>query len=204
MTQNSRKREHTFTATKRQLYLLSGNECALPGCSERIFSEKGYIGRIAHICGVKEGATRGQHDLTNDQLRDPSNLILVCCNCHSIIDDKDNEEYTVLRLCQIKAEHEAKFLKALDELDRLIDRTERDDAIFPSNFRKIQFFENEVDDDFVTSLAMSRELFEQIANQGEGARDLIWLILKRGKCETWALTKSARTARRSCCGQWSQ
>ena len=189
MTISSRIRKDILDPTKRQLYLLSGNECALPGCSVRIFSEKGYVGSIAHIYGVGEGAARGQHDLTNDQLRDPSNLMLACRNCHSIIDNKDNEEYTVSRLRQIKAEHEAKFLKAFKELDRLIDWTDRDDAILPTNFRKIQSFENELDDDFVTSLAMSREFFEQVANQGEEVRDLIWLILKRGKCEEWASTR---------------
>lgn len=190
MTQDSRKREHILDATKRQLYLLSGNECALPGCSERIFSERGYIGAIAHICGVKKDAARGQHDLTNDELRDPSNLMLVCHNCHGIIDNKNNEKYyTVSRLRQIKAEHEAKFLKALGELDRLIDQTEPEHLILPTNFRKIQSFENEVDHEFVSSLAMSRAFFEKIANQGEAVRDLIWLILKRGKRETWASTR---------------
>jgi hypothetical protein len=58
---------------------------------------------------TKEDGPRGRDPLNADQLDSYSNLILLCPTHHATIDDIPNgpQEYTVKKLQQIKAEHEA-------------------------------------------------------------------------------------------------
>lgn len=95
-------------ATKRRLYLLSGNECAFPTCNQRLTDENGdFIGEICHIEGANEGGERYNPFQTDEERRDISNLILLCPNHHKIT---DNEEiYTVEYLKEIKRNHESNF-----------------------------------------------------------------------------------------------
>jgi hypothetical protein len=65
--------------------------------------------RRAHIVARKEDGPRGKSPLSAKQRDSYSNLILLCPTHHATIDDIPNgpQEYTVERLQQIKAEHEA-------------------------------------------------------------------------------------------------
>jgi len=69
-------RKKNYAQVERELWMLSGNECAYEGCRNRMVTESGaYVGEIAHICGV--GRTSARHDptMSDDDLRDKSNLI---------------------------------------------------------------------------------------------------------------------------------
>ncbi|OPH36782.1 Uncharacterised protein [Moraxella lacunata] len=121
-------------ATKRRLYLLSGNECAFPTCNQRLTDENGdFIGEICHIEGANEGGERYNPFQTDEERRDISNLILLCPNHHKIT---DNEEiYTVEYLKEIKRNHESNFLYSDNDdvpSDYLYQKT-----IYPQNLFKI-------------------------------------------------------------------
>jgi hypothetical protein len=66
------------------------------------------ISKICHIEAASEEGPRWNPSMIDDERRHFDNLILLCDECHSIIDNKDNEEgYPVSLLKEWKKEHEA-------------------------------------------------------------------------------------------------
>lgn len=43
---------------KKQLYAESNNQCAFPGCEEKLFDNGRHIGEMAHIEGYSKGGPR--------------------------------------------------------------------------------------------------------------------------------------------------
>lgn len=95
--------------TVKRLYANSGGICTMPGCTRRLFPlNNGYnSSEIAHIEGVNPGSARYNSELSEEQINDYDNLILLCPTHHSEIDSKENLQiYTVEYLKQIKHMHE--------------------------------------------------------------------------------------------------
>jgi hypothetical protein len=93
----------------------SGSKCAL--CKTDIIQEKKegskyLIGEMAHIEGEKPNSARYNADMTDDERRRHDNLILLCPNCHALIDN-DYQAYTVEKLRYIKKGHEKWVLESL-------------------------------------------------------------------------------------------
>ena len=100
------KRLNPSDLTKRHLFLLSRNECAFPGCCQKIVDEEWhYIGKICHIEAANIGGERFNPNQTNEQRRDFSNLVLMCGNHHDVTNDV--RRYTVKVMKNIKANHES-------------------------------------------------------------------------------------------------
>lgn len=96
---------------KRWLYLLSGNECAFPGCPDRLLNEHGdWVGEHVHIRGVK--GERFDPQMSNEERRHRDNLLLMCHAHH--VETNDEETWTAERLRQLKREHEARFQRGLE------------------------------------------------------------------------------------------
>lgn len=99
------------------LYADSGNECAFPGCGERLVkpgegSGKAVnVGEAAHIVASSRQGPRGGATLS-DEDRDTraSNRILLCPTHHTEV-DKQPLVYTVEVLRQIKTDHVRKHRK---------------------------------------------------------------------------------------------
>ncbi len=96
---------------KRNLWFAAHGRCEFKGCNKRLYvngvtKEECNISNYAHIIGDSENGPRGNKD--SDALaKDPSNLILLCTECHKLIDSKQGEErYTVEILRAMKKEHE--------------------------------------------------------------------------------------------------
>lgn len=109
MKKRSRARDYANQTVKR-LHALSGNECAALGCTNRLTASDGktIISKISHIEGASPKGPRYNADMTDDQRKHFSNLILLCDGCHSMIDIKENEsEYTVTLLREWKKQHES-------------------------------------------------------------------------------------------------
>lgn len=96
----------------RTLYQKSGNRCAFPGCRRTLthFEEaSGYhvnLSEVAHIVAQSPGGPRGDYPLSLEKRDLYENLILLCEEHHHVVDDQ-RYLYTVERLRQIKADHEA-------------------------------------------------------------------------------------------------
>lgn len=100
----------------RELYLLSGNNCAMPDCDHVIIDHAGVaVGHVCHIEAAMPDGARFNKDQTNEERSALANLVLMCTGHHTQIDSKQHEKkWTVSKLKKIKAEHEKKF-KGLDD-----------------------------------------------------------------------------------------
>jgi len=99
------------TISKKDIKLLwgsSGNICAI--CHIKLTREQGGfskypIGVMAHIEGEKQSSARYNELMSDNERNRYDNLILLCPNCHTTIDN-DVTQYTVDKLKKIKKEHE--------------------------------------------------------------------------------------------------
>lgn len=101
------RRLEPLPETKRQLFLLSGNKCAFPGCEQVLLDQFGhFVGQICHIEAAKEVGERFNHNQTNEERRHISNLVLMCPTHHGVTNNVI--EYPVSRMQEIKHAHESK------------------------------------------------------------------------------------------------
>lgn len=77
----------------KRLFAFSGNRCSKPGCSRPVIAEDDVtvVGKICHIEAASEKGPRYNEDMSDDERRSYDNLILLCDEHHSIIDNKRNE-----------------------------------------------------------------------------------------------------------------
>lgn len=100
----------------RRLDTLSGNQCASPDCIRPCVAKDGIsiVSKICHIAAASPEGPRFDPLMDNDQRRHFDNLILLCDECHTIIDNKENEiKYPVSLLIEWKKSHEEKIQSKL-------------------------------------------------------------------------------------------
>ncbi|MDR0574807.1 MAG: hypothetical protein LBG96_12405 [Tannerella sp.] len=105
-------RKYTRPTLKR-LYGLSGNQCAAPDCDRVLIARDGMsiTSKICHIEAASGDGPRYNALMTDKERAHFDNLILLCDECHTIIDSKENEgKYPVTLLKEWKKNHESKFL----------------------------------------------------------------------------------------------
>jgi hypothetical protein len=108
----SKARDYRPTHVKR-LFALSGNQCAAPNCTKALIArdEESVIAKICHIEAASSNGPRWNLSMIDDQRRHFDNLLLMCDECHTIIDNMDNEEkYPKELLVGWKKQHEDKLL----------------------------------------------------------------------------------------------
>lgn len=109
MATKSKARDYK-DATVKRLHTLSGNQCAAPDCTRKLIAkdDETVISKICHIEAASEDGARCNPDMTDEERRHFDNLILLCDECHSIIDNKENEaKYPVSLLKEWKKRHES-------------------------------------------------------------------------------------------------
>lgn len=166
----------------RELYLYSGNRCAYDPCEATLLLDSGtWDCNVAHIYGVKEDAARGDHTLSDEELRDVSNLMLTCQKHHKEIDNKALEgKYTVDVVRAMKAEHEGKYKEALVKLDRIVDTSVS--APGPKRAHNFKKFDEYVGAEEVEYLSEAwGKIIGKVARQPIPARDLLVMILDHGE-----------------------
>ena len=93
--------------TIKKLFALSGNICAFPGCSLPMVDSSGTVaGKICHIHARSPGGPRFNSSLTDKEIHSFDNLILMCGQHHTIIDDQEHI-YTAESLKELKGIHES-------------------------------------------------------------------------------------------------
>ncbi|MBQ6616319.1 MAG: hypothetical protein IJH67_08115 [Thermoguttaceae bacterium] len=110
--QNS-QRDEISESDYRRLLLISLGTCANPNCNCALIREDGsYIGQAAHICAARPGGPRYDENQTPEQRKSIDNFILLCNNCHRMIDDKAAwTKYSVEKLKDWKKQHETRCLE---------------------------------------------------------------------------------------------
>lgn len=105
---------HIPSQVKQQIWFAAHGRCEFRGCNKRLYTsgvtmEKCNISNYAHIIGDSPDGPRG-NELSKTLSKDPSNLILLCPECHDLIDSKSGEKkYTVEVLKSMKKEHEERI-----------------------------------------------------------------------------------------------
>ena len=100
-------------AVRRDLWFAAHGRCEFAGCNKRldvhgITMEKCDISNFAHIIGDSPDGPRGA-ERSSELAKDPNNLILLCPECHKLIDHEGVEKYTVELLKAMKKEHEERI-----------------------------------------------------------------------------------------------
>lgn len=133
------KRLQPTKETIRHLFALSGNLCAFPNCDHLMISATGtFIGQICHIEAAEEGGERFNKNMSNEERRAPSNLMLMCYKHHQ--ETNNVEVYKVEDLQKMKANHERLFSGAASTiLGELRDWDKSAELILPINF--VKFYE---------------------------------------------------------------
>lgn len=67
------------------------------------------LSNIAHIIAVSSDGARGESELSSDERNDFSNLMLICPECHKLIDNEGKLQYTVEQLREMKKHHEERM-----------------------------------------------------------------------------------------------
>lgn len=121
----------------RELFLRSGNQCAFPGCDERIMDKNGtFVGQVCHIEAALPNGERFNKNQTNEDRRSFDNLMLMCYKHHRVTNDTD--EYTVKKLKKMKKDHEKKFSDAASRIQESIsDLTASNVATYTTNCSKV-------------------------------------------------------------------
>ena len=91
-TVRDKAREYTRT-TIRRLDTLSGNQCSAPDCVNALVAKDkvSIVSKICHIEAASEEGPRFNPNMSDNDRRSYDNLILLCDECHTIIDNKSNE-----------------------------------------------------------------------------------------------------------------
>lgn len=94
--------------TIRALFALSGNQCAFPGCTQRLINDRNqFTGQICHIEAALPGGQRYNINQSDEERRAYDNLLLLCYQHH--VETNDGNEFPVDTLRRFKRDHEALF-----------------------------------------------------------------------------------------------
>ena len=99
------------------LFARAGGRCEFDGCNRYLLEHhltktEGVFAQMAHIWAFSERGPRGSRRLTQGK-HDISNLMLLCAECHKLVDDHP-ERYTTDVLLTRIIHHELRF-RALRE-----------------------------------------------------------------------------------------
>jgi hypothetical protein len=100
--------------TRLLLFVRGGGRCEFDGCNHYLLQHPltlapGNFAQMAHIVAFKEDGPRGNLALRPAYINDVGNLMLLCPQCHKLIDDHP-DQYPVPVLQKYKEAHEDRIL----------------------------------------------------------------------------------------------
>ena len=117
--------------TKLRLFADSGGYCQNPNCLRKLFEDTGtrnvHFAEMAHVFSAKDCGPRANKKLTPEERGDYSNLILLCANCHTII-DKAEEDFSDSLMLEWKKNHVEKIKQLFGVLKHKGRKEARSDA----------------------------------------------------------------------------
>lgn len=175
---SEKNRMEPLGQVSRELWILSGNECAWAGCNERLLAEDGaWIGEIAHIVGAEPGSARHDSSWDREQLRDASNLVLLCANHHGRIDHPDSrDKYPAEFLREMKKEHEAKFQRAFQVFEEEFLNVTGSSLVTPC-ITLDRFLPGQPDDERVGNVEYVNRIADYLATLTLGARQVLSFLV---------------------------
>jgi hypothetical protein len=139
-----------------------------------------FIGEVCHIEAALTEGERFNPQMTNEERRHVSNLMLMCHEHHVITNDEN--AFPVARLRQIKAEHEARFAnpgRAI--LAELRDWTQASEPTLPSSLDRLNYvLKQEVNaEDIKYQLNLIERLVGSFCNVPEEVRKFLGAVAER-------------------------
>lgn len=100
---------HVSPEVKKEVTYLAANHCQFLGCGKdlgknAVTGEKGVFSYFAHIVAASADGPRGDPIESPLLVDEPSNFLLLCDECHRLIDKAEPEKYTVELLREIRAQ----------------------------------------------------------------------------------------------------
>jgi len=194
------KRLTPKTEVLRSLFLLSGNECAMPDCKTVLIDSVGsMVGDIAHIAAAMPGGQRFDPSMTNEDRRAFDNLLLLCRAHHGQVDG-GKTTFTAEALKLIKAQHEARFSAVEDTIRKQFETQYPDatDDVMPTKATSLDGLQKMLGEDFMadgdveTELPKLEHYVDQLAKVPEIYRDFMCQVIKRAwKLDAWQFDRSS-------------
>jgi hypothetical protein len=130
----SRGKANPSAETRIRLFADSAGYCQNPACTRQLFVQTAegdavHFAEMAHIFAASDDGPRANADLCEEERGAYENLILLCANCHTVI-DKAPDDYPDSLIRQWKRDR-ADHLAALFGAAHLPSRTEVRQAIEP-------------------------------------------------------------------------
>ena len=99
--------------TRVLLFTRAGGRCEFDNCNRYLLTHHvthrtGNFAQMAHIVAFRQAGPRGESRLTSEERNDISNLMLLCHQCHKLVDDNP-DAYPVDVLQEFKKDHEARI-----------------------------------------------------------------------------------------------
>lgn len=140
----SRGEANPSAATRIKLFADSAGYCQNPACAQQLFvdTSKGdsiHFGEMAHIFAASDTGPRADTNLTAAERGSYENLILLCANCHTMV-DKAPDDYSDSKMKQWKRDR-AERLAALFGIESFSSRAEVRAAIEPLLTANVVTFE---------------------------------------------------------------
>lgn len=175
------KRLSPTAKVTRELYLKSGNICAFPGCHNVMIDEDGtFIGEVCHIEAAETGGERFNENMTNEQRREFSNLILMCHKHHKKTNDVN--KYTVTKLKKMKKKHEEKFSGIIQQMrESIVDYGKIDeykDSKVCNRLTDVLGYGNTVEENTENSKLLNK-LLEKLVDLPVETRGLLAIMVER-------------------------
>lgn len=169
---------------KKAVFAKSMNKCAFPNCHQQIIDEYGKVlGEICHIQGVNKNSARYNPELTAKQQISEENLILLCPNHHTIIDNNEGE-FSVNVIKGWKTAHEKIYEKAIESLvkvEKVFDTTRDQQLINFDTLNKIKIHYKYKDEEMKDVKKEIREFGEKLKQITKDTRDMFLSIIYRYK-----------------------
>lgn len=130
----SRGKADPSPTTKLRLFADSGGYCQNPGCLTELFrADDGelnvHLAEMAHIFSASDFGPRSNPALTEEERGHYNNLILLCANCHTMV-DKAEDCFPDTLISKWKTEHKYRIANAFG-FRRLESRRDVRDTINP-------------------------------------------------------------------------
>ena len=99
--------------TRLLLFVRAGVRCEFDGCNKYLLRHSltrlaGNFAQVAHIVAFSQQGPRRTQRYAPEKLNDPGNLMLLCPECHKLIDDHP-ERFSVKTLKEYKRRHEERI-----------------------------------------------------------------------------------------------
>ncbi|WP_314963953.1 HNH endonuclease [Bradyrhizobium cosmicum] len=185
---NESTRKAPPAKTLRQLYVLSGNQCANPRCATALINANGTL--VADVCHIKAespGGPRFDKRLNAERRRAPENLILLRATCHTLV-DREPDKHTVKLLTKWKRDREDRFSAVGDTLRQryvgeIVDEAE-DGTIFVP--RTLKRYKRYLEKDRVShtigdrTLEAIKDYVDRLRHLSIADRELMRAIIEKG------------------------